>query len=55
MTAGQIARQIGGVALKDNPDDAQRLRFYVDNVVRERARGSRLWKDFFGAAAQLWS
>jgi len=54
VTPAQIARQISGVALKDNADDAKRLRFYIDNVVRERARRDPLWKDFFQAATSLW-
>lgn len=54
VSAAEIARQISGVALKDNPEDARRLRFYVDNIVRERARTDPLWKDFFRAAADLW-
>ena len=54
VTPAEIARQLSGVALKDNADDAKRLRFYVDNVVRERARKSPLWKQFFTAASELW-
>ena len=54
VTPAEIARQLSGVALKDNADDAKRLRFYVDNVVRERARKSPLWKQFFQAASELW-
>lgn len=54
VTPAEIARQLSGVALKDNADDAKRLRFYVDNVVRERARRDPLWKQFFQAASELW-
>ncbi len=46
VTAGQVARQVGGVALKGDEEDARRLRHYVDNVVRERARSDARWKDF---------
>jgi MoxR-like ATPase len=55
VTPAHIARQLAGVALKDDPEDAKRLRFYVDNVIRERARRSPLWKQFFSAATELWT
>jgi len=55
VTPKEIARQLAGVALKDNPEDAKRLRFYVDNVVRERARRDPLWKQFFSAASEFWN
>ena len=54
VTAGQVARQVGGVALKGDEEDARRLRHYVDNVVRERARSDARWKDFLTAAGDLW-
>jgi MoxR-like ATPase len=53
VTAAGIARGLLGVALKDNQDDAARLRFYIDTVVRERARQDRVWKTF-AAAAKSW-
>ncbi|MDR0627680.1 MAG: AAA family ATPase [Bifidobacteriaceae bacterium] len=53
VTAGGMARQLLGVALKDNQEDAARLDFYFDTVVRERARRSRAWKDF-QSAARAW-
>ncbi|MDR2565419.1 MAG: AAA family ATPase [Bifidobacteriaceae bacterium] len=53
VTAGGMARQLLGAALKDNQEDAARLDFYLDTVVRERARRSRAWKDF-QAAAKTW-
>lgn len=55
VTAGGIARQLLGVALKDDAEDAARLRFYVDNVVRERARNDKSWKDFFAVAREQWT
>ncbi|KQQ27276.1 ATP-binding protein [Frondihabitans sp. Leaf304] len=55
VTPAAIARQLAGVALKDDPEDAKRLRFYVDNVVRERARRDPAWKQFFAAATDLWA
>lgn len=54
VTAAEIARQIAGVALKGDEEDARRLRHYVDNVVRERARSDARWKAFFNAAEPLW-
>ena len=50
----RAARQVGGVALKGDEEDARRLRHYVDNVVRERARSDARWKDFLTAAGDLW-
>ena len=50
----EVARQLVGVALKGEEEDARRMRFYVDSVVRERARTSAHWKDFFTAAQGLW-
>lgn len=54
VTAAEVARQVAGVALKGEEEDARRLRHYVDNVVRERARGDRRWQEFFAAAGRLW-
>ena len=54
LTAAEIAHQLTGVALKDSAEDAQRLRFWVDNVVRERARRDQAWKVFYNAARNLW-
>ena len=42
------------MALKGEEEDARRLRHYVDNVVRERARTDARWKAFFTAAEPLW-
>ena len=41
----QIARQLIGTVLKDNPDDGTKLRHYFDVVVKPRAKKQRLWKD----------
>lgn len=54
VRAGDIAQQLVGIALKGSDEDARLIRHYVDNVVRERARGSRDWKQFFDAADGLW-
>ena len=53
--ATEIAQQLVGIALKGSEEDARLMRHYVDNVVRERARHSREWKEFFAAAEGLWS
>ena len=54
VRAADIARQLIGVVLKGEAEDARRMNFYVDSVVRERARTSAHWKDFFTAAQGLW-
>lgn len=55
VRADDIARQLVGIALKGSEEDARLMRHYVDNVVRERARGSRHWRRFFDAAEGLWT
>jgi len=54
LTPAEVARQLLGVAIKDNAEDAARLRFYVDTVVRERARRDRRWQVFGTAASAAW-
>ena len=54
VRAADVARQLVGVALKGEAEDARRMRFYIDSVVRERARASAHWKDFLAAAQGLW-
>jgi len=54
VQASDIARQMVGVALKGDDEDAKRMRFYVDSVVRERAANSAEWKDFLTASQGLW-
>ena len=54
VQASDIARQMVGVALKGDDEDAKRMRFYVDSVVRERAENSAEWKDFLTASQGLW-
>ncbi len=43
-----------GVALKGEDEDATRIRFYLDSVVRERAESSAEWRDFLVASQGLW-
>ena len=54
VRASDIARQLVGVALKGQNEDAKRMRFYIDSVVRERAASSTDWKDFLTASQGLW-
>lgn len=54
VRAGDVAQQLVGIALKGSDEDARLIRHYVDNVVRERARSSREWRQFFDAADGLW-
>jgi len=55
VRAGDIARQIVGVAQKGEQEDARLVQHYVDNVVRQRARKSPHWREFFDATEGLWS
>ncbi len=54
LNAGAVARQLIGVVLKDNADDIKRMRYYIDNVARERAKQSEAWKAFFDASREFW-
>ncbi|MFK7752123.1 MAG: AAA family ATPase [Sedimentitalea sp.] len=50
MDAGHVARQLGGTVFKDDPEDARKLRAYVDQIAKSRARMSRTWSAFYTAA-----
>lgn len=54
LTPREIAGQLQGVVLKDNADDAKRVRHYFDTVVRERGKRDAQWKAFHDAARALW-
>ena len=54
LTPREIASQLQGVVLKDNADDAKRVRHYFDTVVRERGKRDAQWKMFHDAARSLW-
>lgn len=54
LNAGQIAKQLIGVVLKDNADDIKRIQFYMDNVVRERAKKSDTWHSFYQVSKTFW-
>ena len=49
MEGSHIARQLLGTVLKDNPEDAKKLRQYFDVVVKARARKSRAWQSYWEA------
>lgn len=53
LKAEHIAQQLVGVVFKDNPDDAKRLRYYLDTVVKERARKDDDWKSFYEASREF--
>ena len=50
---GNIGRQMRGIIVKDNEDDVKKVRAYVDHIVKERARKSRVWSDFFTAVKSM--
>ena len=54
LTGEQIAKQLIGVVLKDNADDIKRIQFYMDNVVRERAKKSDIWRSFYQVSKTFW-
>ena len=49
IDGSHIARQLLGTVLKDNPEDAKKLRQYFDVVVKARARKSRAWQSYWEA------
>ncbi len=50
LTGRQVGRQLIGTILKDNPDDAGRLRSYLDVVVKRR---SGPWRDLWAVREEL--
>ena len=50
---GHIGRQLRGIIIKDNDDDVKKIRAYVDHIVKERARKSRAWSEFFSAVKSM--
>jgi hypothetical protein len=53
LDGSHIARQLLGTVIKDNPEDAKKLRQYFDVVVKGRARQSRAWKAYWEARKSL--
>jgi Mg-chelatase subunit ChlI len=53
VTGGDVAEQIQGVVLKDNPEDGRKLKAYVDHIAKDRSHASADWKSFYTAARKL--
>jgi MoxR-like ATPase len=53
VTGGHIARQMQGVVLKDEAEDAKKFKAYVDHIGKARARKSGEWRSFYEAARRL--
>jgi hypothetical protein len=53
MDGSHIARQLLGTVLKDNPEDAKKLRQYFDVVVKARAKKNRAWQSYWDARKSL--
>ncbi len=53
VTPADLARHMVGTALKDDPEDLERLRDYFSRIVRRRADESELWRAFFVARKHL--
>lgn len=49
LKADHIARQLPGTVFKDNADDAKKLTRYLDTVAKVRAKGNKVWKQFYEA------
>ena len=49
MEGAHVARQLLGTVLKDNPEDAKKLRQYFDVVVKARAKKNRAWQSYWDA------
>lgn len=53
LDGSHIARQLLGTVLKDNPDDAKKLRQYFDVVVKAKSKKSRAWQSYWEARKSL--
>jgi MoxR-like ATPase len=53
MEGAHVARQLLGTVLKDNPEDAKKLRQYFDVVVKARAKKNRAWQSYWEARKSL--
>lgn len=53
LKPAHIAQQLIGVVFKDNAEDAKRLRYYLDTVIKERARKDAEYKAFYDASRDL--
>jgi MoxR-like ATPase len=53
LEGAHIARQLLGTVLKDNPEDAKKLRQYFDVVVKAKAKKNRAWQSYWEARKWL--
>ncbi|MDO4250105.1 MAG: AAA family ATPase [Moraxella sp.] len=53
LKPAHLAQQLLGVVFKDNAEDAKRLRYYMDTVVKERGRSDSHWEEFYKASREL--
>lgn len=53
VNGAHIARQLQGVVLKDDAEDARKLKAYVDHIGKERSRKGGEWRAFYEAARRL--
>ncbi|HWK45062.1 MAG TPA: AAA family ATPase [Stellaceae bacterium] len=53
VTGGHVARQMQGVVLKDDAEDARKFKAYIDHIGKERARKGGEWHAFYEAARRL--
>jgi len=53
VTGAHIARQMQGVVLKDDAEDARKLKAYVEHIGKERSRKGGEWRAFYDAARRL--
>lgn len=49
LESEHLVKNLVGTVLKDNPDDAKRLRHYFDVIVKNRATKNALWQSFYKA------
>lgn len=47
LTARHIGEQITGVVFKDNKDDAKKMSYYLDTVIKERGKKDEDWQAFY--------
>lgn len=50
VSSSHIAKQLRGVVFKDDPEDARKLRAYVDTISKARSKKSKSWSDFYKTA-----
>jgi hypothetical protein len=53
VDGGHVARHLIGTVLKDNPDDAKRLRHWFDVAVKPRVKRDRRWQPVLAARSEF--